>query len=60
MITHFDNQQLIDSATPDIDIINSLTAQRNWAIGTAIFIGIVFTFYIIVEENKKQTPATAS
>ncbi|HTB51788.1 MAG TPA: hypothetical protein VK718_03360 [Ferruginibacter sp.] len=56
----FDNQQLINSISPNIDMINKLTTQRNWAIRTAIFIGVVFTFYIIIEENKKQTPTTAS
>jgi hypothetical protein len=51
---NFDNQQLINSITPNIDVINALTIQRNWAIGTALFVGVAFTVYIIIEENKKS------
>jgi hypothetical protein len=60
MEMHFDNQQLINSITPNIDVINALTIQRNWAIGASVFIGTAFIVYIVIEENKKQTKKIVS
>ena len=60
METPFDNQQLINSISSNVDMIKSIVTQRNWAIGTAIVIGMAFTFYVIIEENKKQTQITTT